>query len=421
MAIICTFFLASSCGGGGSSQSTDNNEGSGGASSGISWLSVSGDKTINEKGEEIRLRGIQIDFGSARGDLDFIDDSDSDQNIFFDNTIDYVITEEDFANIKSMGANSVRLSLNTYKDFENESAPFTYKENNFEKLDKMIEWAEKYSLYVTISMRQSPGGHNLSPHSGNFGLNQLWVNDDYQKRLIGLWEKIALRYINRSIVVGFDLLNEPEAPDRGSFNNVLNRLTEAIRKVDKNHIIFLEGNSWGKNLDWIDIPSDKNTALSIHFYEPGSYAVNGEGAYPSLIDGQDFNKEALRTKLTQRISYAKELNRPVWVGEFGAVTKAVNYLEYDKDIIDLFEEQSLNWNYWNYKNIKGVPDTQAVYYTTTDNKFLQIISKMSEGEKLSSFPESEISLALESLKTSNFFVKQELKELLINSFNFSKP
>lgn len=384
----------------------------------LNWLSVSGDKIINEKREEIILRGIQIDFGSARGDLDFIDDRDSDQNMFFDNTIDYVVTEEDFADIKSMGANSIRLSLNTYKDFENELAPFTYKENNFEKLDRVIEWAEKYNLYVIISMRQSPGGHNTSPHSGNFGLNQLWITNDYQKRLTGLWEKIALRYANRSIVVGFDLLNEPEASDKKSFNNVLNRLTEAIRKVDRNHIIFLEGNSWGKNLNWINPPSDKNTALSIHFYEPGNYAVNGEGNYPSVIDGQDFNKDALRMKLTQRISYAKKLNRPVWVGEFGAMTKAINYLEYDKDMIDLLEEQSLNWNYWNYKNIQGKPDTQAVYYTTSDNKFLQIVSKMSGGKKFSSFSESELNLALESLKTSNFFVKQELKVLLINSFNF---
>lgn len=129
--------------------------------------------------------------------------------------LDYVVTEDDFRNIKNMGANIIRLSLNTCKDFEYDTNPFTYREQNFKRLEKLIEWAAKYNIYVIISMRQSPGGHNTSPHSGNNGLNQLWSNATYQKRLIALWHKIAAQYAENPTVAGYDLLNEPAAPNKG--------------------------------------------------------------------------------------------------------------------------------------------------------------------------------------------------------------
>jgi aryl-phospho-beta-D-glucosidase BglC (GH1 family) len=377
----------------------------------ISWLSVYGNKIVNEQGMEIILRGIQIDFGSARGDVGFIDDNDPKQQEFFDNTISYITTEDDFKNLQQMEANAVRFSLNTYKDFENEASPFTYREQNFQKLDQAVSWAETYNIYLIISMRQSPGGHNSSPYSGNDGLNMLWHNQTYQQRLINLWEKIAVRYANKPIVIGYDLLNEPEAPDKEILNKVYQDITSAIRKVDEKHIIFLEGNLWGIYLDWIESPPDVNTAFSIHFYVPGSYAVEGNGTYP----GFGYDKNVLRESLQQRIDYAQELNRPVFVGEFGAVSRASNYLTYDAEVIELLEEHNLGWNYWHYKNLKGYSDTQAIYYTDNNNKYLQLMYALKQGADFSSFTSEQIGTVLESLETSCFFVKQELKNLIINS------
>ena len=119
-------------------------------------------------------------------------------------------------------------------------------------------------------------------------------------------------------------------------------------------------------------------AFSIHFYEPGSYAVEGNGEYPSVISGQKFNKDELRKALSKRLKDSR--NRPILVGEFSAQTKAGNYLEYDKDIIELFEEKNLNWIYWNYRNIKGKSETQALYYAKTSNNFVQFINEIKKGK-----------------------------------------
>ncbi len=232
--------------------------------------------------------------------------------------LEYIVTEENFIDVKSMGINSIRLSLNTYKDFENNS-------HNFGKLDNIIEFAEKKNIYLIISMRQSPGGHNPSNHSGNDGKNELLDNYEDQQRIITLWRTIADRYVNKSIIAGYDLLNEPLAPNSTILNKVYGDISQAIRDVDKNHILFLEGNNWTKSMDWVDNPTDNKTVLSFHFYDPGSYAVDGQGIYPSIIQGQVFNKDALRERLLERLKYIRNINKPIFVGEFGAVTSAENY------------------------------------------------------------------------------------------------
>lgn len=381
----------------------------------ISFASVRGNEIVDENGKEIRFRGIQIDFGSARGDMPLWFKGSAKIERFLDRIMDYVITEDDFVTIKDMGANMVRLSLNTYKDYENDSQPFTYREENFKKLDKVIAWAQKHNIYLIISMRQSPGGHNSSPHSGNNGLNKLWSNREYQKRLVALWKTIASRYAKDPIIAGYDLLNEPDAPNKEILNKVYREITKGIRGVGDKHIIFLEGNLWATQLDWIQPPLDLNTALSIHFYVPFSY-IKGKGTYPAEIKGRVFDKNALRERLKKRLAYGQRLNRPVWVGEFGAKTKADNYLQYDKDVIQLFEELNLSWNYWTYKSFRGITDGQALYYNRPDSKIIQLISEIKKSKRaFSTFTKQDLKEALESLQTANFVVKRELKELLTNS------
>ncbi len=342
-----------------------------------------------------------MDFGSARGDVEI---PVSDPDAFNDATLDHVLEESDFVLLKNMGAHTVRLSLNTYKDFEDDDNPYTYREDNFLKLDKIISWAEKYEIYVILSMRQSPGGHNTSPHSGHNGDNELWKNAEYQNRLAALWKEIAGRYKNKEIIIGYDLLNEPEADPVSDLNDVYARIVQAIRLVDKHHIIFLEGNNFATEFAGLDITLDANSALSAHFYWPGDYAVEGIGTYPSVADG--FTYESLENKIMERIGFAVNNNIPLWMGEFGAMSCAGNYLDYDQDVVTLFEAHGLSWNYWHFKNIKGVTNTQALYFMNGDNIFLRLL----QGEDVA---ESD---ALEALKTEYFIERSELKAFLEDNY-----
>jgi aryl-phospho-beta-D-glucosidase BglC (GH1 family) len=64
------------------------------------------------------------------------------------------------------------------------------------------------------------------------------------------------------VVAGFDLLNEPINPDFASLNDQLwplyVRVGSAIRGVDPNHAIIVEGAAWADNWSTLAEPFDAN-------------------------------------------------------------------------------------------------------------------------------------------------------------------
>lgn len=384
--------------------------------SGQEWLSVKGDKIVGAQGREVQLRGVNIYVGSFRGEVEpgFIDEDDPRQKKFLDDMLLHMVTEGDFADMRQMGMNMARLGLSTYKDFENDSVPYTYNERNFESLDGLVDAAERQRIYLILNMRQSPGGHNTSPHSGNNGENRLWEDPEYRNRLVKLWEAIASRYKDRAIIAGYDVLNEPDAPDRDSLNELYADVIEGIRLHDPRHILFLEGNRWATDLDWVDAPADDNCALSTHFYNPHWYTHHtAPGTYPD--PGIGFTKEALREEIVDRM--ATSLEMPVWMGEFGAKTSVPTHLAYSRDVRDILDELEAGWSYFNYKNAKGISGTWAIYYVTPDNLFRRFVdgfeqAQMLFGEYLALYTDEELADILESLQTFHFLRKDGLWEML---------
>jgi hypothetical protein len=60
---------------------------------------------------------------------------------------------------------------------------------------------------------------------------------------------IAQRYVNETIVVGYNLLAAPDEVSDNKLEDFYTRLITEIRLVDNNHILFLEGNSMGEDFD----------------------------------------------------------------------------------------------------------------------------------------------------------------------------
>jgi len=90
-----------------------------------------------------------------------------------------------------------------------------------------------------------------------------------QKYVSQAWQRIANHYKTDPAVLGYDLLNEPllwsgYLDMESLIEPEYRRLTEAIRKVDTNHVIILQPplgrfGAFGK-------PFDSNTVYSFHSY-----------------------------------------------------------------------------------------------------------------------------------------------------------
>jgi len=180
--------------------------------------------------------------------------------------------EKDYERVTNMNMNVIRFYLN-YHIFEDDSRPYIYKDSGWDWLDKNIQWAKKYGIYLILNMHVPQGGFQ-SLGTGN----ALWDNVENQKRLKALWKEIARRYKNEPTIVGYDLLNEPNtSKSKDQWINLAKDLVKEIRSVDSNHIIIVErlnavANNWSVDEDMnFFLVDDFNVMYTFHFYSPIEY------------------------------------------------------------------------------------------------------------------------------------------------------
>jgi hypothetical protein len=266
---------------------------------------------------------------------------------------DNFITESDFKQVASWGMNCIRL-------------PFHYKvgEKAFSYLDQSIAWAKKHKVYLLLDLHAAYGAQNHDWHSDSLGPAELWTKESNRRKTYALWEKLADRYKDETIIAGYDVLNEAVLPEWGPLNEFYRELIKAIRRSDKNHILFIEGKHWAQQIDLMDDFADDNWVYSIHFYEPPEFTFN---LVPFLRYPWDVcNKDVIMRRMEGYWRFAQKKQRPVHVGEFGVNYRQGLYNEhiYLRDVLKAFNDCGFHWNYWTYKAVKNYlhPDGVFGYY-----------------------------------------------------------
>ncbi len=211
---------------------------------GISLLRVESGNIVDAAGRTVILRGLNVEFKDFRT----------------------VLGERDVRRISGLGANVIRLVMD-YRDFE--TSPYQYSFTSLSLLDRIIDWCERYGIYIILDMHLAPGMQNVHDFVVHREKEALfWQEEHYQERFYALWEEIAGRYAGRAIVAGYDILNEGAPQSSTQYQTVLERAANKIRRRDKNHMLIVEEAilpEWRKELVLI---SDPNVLYSIHFFHP---------------------------------------------------------------------------------------------------------------------------------------------------------
>ena len=249
---------------------------------------------------------------------------------------DNYITEADIAYIKQTGANTIRLPFN-YKLFTREDYMGKNDETEgFKQMDKVIDWCRKYDLHLILDMHDCPGGQTGDNIDNGHGYPWLFENEASQQLFCQIWQKIASRYKDEPVILGYELMNEPIATMfsdslRAALNAKLKplykRATKAIREVDLNHIILLGGAQWNGNFEpFSDWKFDNKIMYTCHRYggEPTKAAIQ------SIIDFRD------KTKL------------PMYMGEIGHNTD-----QWQADFCATMKKANIGYTFWPYKKIDG--------------------------------------------------------------------
>ncbi|KAL1964391.1 hypothetical protein VTN77DRAFT_6949 [Rasamsonia byssochlamydoides] len=355
-------------------------------------LKVKGDKIVDGNGNTVILRGAAI--GGWLNMENFITGYPGHESehraamrkalgperyeFFFDRWLEYFFTEADAKFFAGLGLNCIRIPFN-YRHFEDDMNPRMLKEEGFKHLDRVVELCAKEKIYTILDMHAVPGGQNPDWHSDNpTKYAAFWDYKDHQDRTVWLWEQIAARYRGNPWVAGYNPLNEPCDPEHVRLPAFYERIEKAIRKIDPDHILFLDGNTFAMEWKRFD-KALPNCVYALHDYSGMGFPTGAR------YKGTAEQKEALERQYLRKAAFMLEHGTPIWNGEFGPVyadprrdpdAETINQERYNLlgEQLRIYDKYQIHWSIWLYKDI----GLQGMIHTNPESKWNRTIQPFLE-------------------------------------------
>ncbi|MDB5311843.1 MAG: glycoside hydrolase family 5 [Gemmataceae bacterium] len=262
-----------------------------------------------------------------------------------------------FKLVKDAGFQTVRVPVN-WAAHAAKAPPYAIEPKFFERIDWVLDRAAANNLNVVLDVH----------HYGELDTDP----DKHLPRLVALWEQIGARYKDRPPAVVFEMLNEPHDKliDR-KWNDTIPVVLKAIRATNPTRAVVVGPAYW--NAIWalpkLTLPDDPNLILTVHYYDPFKFTHQGaEWASEDVRklsgikwSGTDAELKELRDRFDQTAKWAKDHNRPVFLGEFGAYHKADidSRTKWTAAVVREAEARGFSWAYWEFGAGFGAYDRDA--------------------------------------------------------------
>jgi len=396
------------------------------------YLHASGKKIVNGNGEEVILRGMGLggwmlqegymletsDFAGPQHEIkkkieELVGTEATEE--FYDAWLDNYCTKEDVDSMAAWGFNSIRLPMH-YNLFtlpieeEMTSGSDTWLDKGFTIVDNLLDWCEANHIYLILDLHGAPGGQGKDKNISDYDPSKLslWESAENRRKTIALWKKLAERYANEPWIGSYDLINEPNwdidntgNPNGCSCNqntalwNLYKDIIKAVRTVDNNHLVIIEGNCWGNRYNGLtNITSfDNNLVMSFHKY----WSYNDVGSIQEILNLRNTH------------------NVPIWLGESGE-----NSNPWFTSAIKLVENNGIGWAWWTYKKIGSVTGTVTIPKTEGWQKLLNYWK--GSGPKPSNYEASNWLLEqAEQMKLENCTIHRDVLDAMFRQIKSKEP
>lgn len=288
-------------------------------------------------------------------------------------------TQQDFQDIKNLGADVIRLPINLHA--MSDGAPdYTLNPIFLTFLDQAVDWAEAVGIHLILD------NHTFDP-----AVNTP-ANIDVP--LLKVWKQMASHYAGRSDLIHYEVLNEPHGITNAIWSAIQQAVIDTIRTVDQTHSIVVGGVDWNSyhTLDDLPVYSDSNLIYTFHFYEPFIFTHQGASwAHPALVDlanvpfpydatkmpampssfpGQwvegSYNNYSnqgnvawVQSQIDIAAQFQQARNVPVFCGEFGVFipnSQDPDRVFWYKEVREYMESKNLGWTIWDYEGGFGIYD-----------------------------------------------------------------
>jgi len=289
--------------------------------------------------------------------------------------------QKDFDQLAEAGANYVVLSI---PGLFTENPPYQVDQAVQENLDNLLTMAARADLFVTIAFRTGPGRAEWSlcckdgPWYDDMFNDTVWEDVAAQSAWVEMWQYTARRYKENPIIVGYELMVEPDADDillglddpndfypskEGSlydWNQLYPKIVSAIREVDSNTPIIIGGMGYSSItwLPYLQQVSAEKIIFDFHQYLPYTHYTHqnpsGQNTYSGQVDVDEdgfpekFDFEWLEDFFKPAIIFSQEQDIPLCINEFGIKRWVPGAAKYIQDQIGIFEENGWNYAIWEW-------------------------------------------------------------------------
>jgi len=283
-----------------------------------------------------------------------------------------------FADIARRGFNVVRFLI-----FWEAVEPVEglYDDAYLDEVEQAVKWAGNAGLYVILDMHQDVWGRKFNSDGApvwatldddipydNEGpwwmgyaqpaviraFESFWKDrDKIRGKFVEMWAHVASRFADNTVVIGYDLFNEPfhgTFPTHEAFCNqgltpLYDALISAIRQEDTRHILFVEpwiATSSGQ-LGCITPMERDGVVYAPHFYDPVAKLDN-------VYDGDSSRAAA---GFEAHADTAEALGVPWFLGEWGFGAEWQGSVAYINDQADLLQAGFTGWTVWSWDHGGG--------------------------------------------------------------------
>ena len=287
-------------------------------------------------------------------------------------------TEDDVKLIAGLGFDHIRIPVDEVQMFDEN---MSMQKEAFDLLHSAISWCEDAGLRVIVDL------HILRSHSFTAKVRPLFTEEAAQENFYQCW-RVLSRELKRypHHLLAFELMNEPVADEAETWNVIVNRCLEEVRKIDRKRTVVIGANRW-QSYDMVEhlrVPEkDRNIILSFHFYDPFAlthyHAPWDEGMsklpcrvqYPgevipdeewaTLTEAQKiryeedrgyFDRSVIESKVARALAAAKKMGKPLYLGEFGVLQPGADEddaLAWYRDLISVCDQFGIGYASWDYK------------------------------------------------------------------------
>lgn len=252
--------------------------------------------------------------------------------------------EKHFRLLKEAGFQSVRINLYPFRHMD-QAHDWAIAQPWLETLDWATTNATAQGLQAILDFHEySQMGEAPEAHRAQF---------------LAFWKQLSEHCRNAPNSVLFEILNEPNKQLTPTlWNQYLHDALAVIRQSNPDRNVIVGPAFWNSvdHLKELELPSaDRHLIVTVHYYKPMRFTHQG-AAWTNQKDttgiswGTDEERQAVLNDFAQVNAWAKEHDRPIFLGEFGAYDKGPmeSRVRYTDFVARSAEAAGWSWAYWQF-------------------------------------------------------------------------